>query len=106
MTNPDKCDHCGLCKEVCPIFEEVRKEVVSPRSQLQYAKNNIQTAIALNCTFCGACVQACPYEIDIPKQVRKLREQMVQSGKETKAGRAMIENIRKYGTPYSPDEQQ
>lgn len=75
----------------------------SPRSQLQYAKNNIMTAIALNCVFCNACVLSCPYGIDIPKEVRRLREHMVTNGMETKAGRAMIENIRKNGTPYPQD---
>ncbi len=103
MTNPDKCDHCGLCKENCPIFEDVRKEIASPRSQLEYAKHNIQTAIAMNCMFCNACTLACPYEIDIPKEIRKLREKMVLQGMETKAGKAMIENVRKYGTPYAPE---
>lgn len=102
--NPDKCDHCGLCKENCPIFEDVRKEIASPRSQLEYAKNNIQTAIAMNCTFCNACTLACPYEIDIPKEIRKLREKMVLQGMETKSGKAMIENVRKYGTPYGLED--
>lgn len=101
--NAEKCDHCGLCKENCPVFEDVRKEIVSPRSQLQYAAGNMQTAIAMNCTFCHACVLSCPYEIDIPSEIRKLRERMVQNGMETKAGKAMIENIRKYGNPYGEE---
>ncbi len=98
--NPDKCDHCGLCRQECVVFAELRRETASPRSQLQYAKNNMMLPMILNCTFCNACVRACPYEIDIPKSIRTIREEMVRNGMETKAGRAMIENIRKNGTPY------
>ena|SRR3989338_6620807 len=100
MTSPDKCDSCGLCKENCPIFERIKKEIASPRSRLEYAKNNIPSPMALNCTFCNNCKKSCPYGIDISKEVRKLREHMVNAGMETKAGRAMIETIRKHGTPY------
>lgn len=97
------CSLCGLCKVNCPSFIASKNEVQSPRGRMTLLKNNKASITFYNCSLCGACTTACPLELD--GDFRKVRAKLVRSGRETRANKKMIENIRKYGNPYGKLEE-
>ncbi len=94
-----KCTLCGLCKPSCPAFNVLLDEATSPRGKAVLLKSNVLSKHLYLCTLCKACEEFCTIkDIDLVDKIRKAREKMVASGKETEAGRKLIENIRRYGT--------
>jgi Fe-S oxidoreductase len=93
-----KCTTCGLCKPSCPTYNVLFDEAVSPRGKVVLMKNNILSNHLYLCTLCKACETFCTVPgIDVVDNIRKAREEMVKAGKETEAGRRMINNIRTHG---------
>ncbi len=93
-----KCTTCGLCKPTCPAYNVLLDEAVSPRGKVVLMKENVLSNHLYLCTLCKACEVFCSVPgIDVVNNVRKAREEMVRAGKETEAGKRMIDNIRKYG---------
>ncbi|HMN14161.1 MAG TPA: (Fe-S)-binding protein [Bellilinea sp.] len=92
------CIHCGLCREVCPVFTILRQEHISPRGLALLQEQNIASVVFYQCTLCRACRAVCPVEHDPSGE--KIRTKLVRQGVETKANQTMIANIRKYGNPF------
>ena len=77
MVDPDLCNGCGACVDVCPIevadaFNEgltKRKAIYLP---VPHAIPNPYVIDAVACNRCGACISACPTgAIRLPEQERK-----------------------------------
>jgi Fe-S oxidoreductase len=102
MTNEqlDKCSRCGMCKANCPVFRILLKESYSPRGRAILISKDRLNELLTYCVLCGACEESCPVGIELPDIIRDARAKMVKSGKETKANKKMIENIRKHGNPF------
>lgn len=98
MTDIKKCSLCGMCKENCPVFKIMLKEKHSPRGKIMMIKEDMINDFFYMCTMCGACKQSCPSDVKI--EIRTIRKELLRQGKETKANRHMIENIRKHGNPF------
>ena len=100
------CTLCGLCKPSCPAYNVLFDEAVSPRGKAILLKENIQSNHLYLCSLCKACEKFCTVPgINIVDNVIRAREGMVESGKETEAGKRMIENIKKYGFAIVKPEQ-
>lgn len=100
----EKCSLCGKCKEVCPVYNVVKKETVSPRGKAILIKKDILDKTFYICTLCGACAEICPNKVDLPKHIKKRRSLLVEKGVESKKNREMVENIRTKGHPNPGEE--
>lgn len=94
------CIECGLCREVCPVFANLRQEHISPRGLALLSSRDILSTVFYQCTLCRACRVACPVGHDPSGEA--VRAQLVEQRIETEANRAMIANIRQYGNPFGP----
>lgn len=92
------CTECGLCREVCPVFQIQQQEEYSPRGRAMLGSAGIQTLIYYQCTLCRTCRIVCPIEHDPGGEI--LRYGLIAGGVETPANQAMIANIRQYGNPF------
>ncbi len=64
-----KCTSCGLCKDVCPVFQLSHREAESPRGKLNLLRALLEedldpapgsVDIFNRCLLCYACQEACP----------------------------------------------
>ena len=100
LTENPACTECGLCREVCPIFQIQRQEEYSPRGRAMLDSAGIPTLVFYQCTLCRACRVVCPIGHDPSGEA--LRAGLISAGIETEANQIMIANIRKYGNPFGP----
>lgn len=93
------CGKCGVCLSVCPVYEHLKEEQVSPRAKLQLIKayeNDKLTSspllkeIVSKCLMCGSCAANCPSGINHYSKFMEMRKKMVQEMGETAAIRTMI----------------
>jgi Fe-S oxidoreductase len=97
--NPN-CTECGLCREVCPVFQILQQEEFSPRGRAILGSAGIRTMVFYQCTLCRTCRIVCPIGHDPAGET--LRARLIAAGIETPANLAMIANIRQYGNPFGP----
>ena len=100
MTTFEDCTQCGQCNAVDPILAAVRKESASSRYKMVLAKQNKANSIFYLSTDAGMQDTVCPSGIKLGNEFRKMREKCVEQGITTKENERMVENFRKYGTPY------
>ncbi|MGI6065518.1 MAG: (Fe-S)-binding protein [Bacillota bacterium] len=64
-----KCNKCGYCQAVCPIFRETKFEGSVSRGRNAMMRNSIEKKVEFNpalkeylyeCLLCGRCVENCP----------------------------------------------
>jgi len=94
------CTECGLCREVCPVFQIHLQEEFSPRGRAMLASAGLQSLVFYQCTLCRTCRVVCPIGHDPGGET--LRTGLISAGIETDANRMMIANIRQYGNPFGP----
>ena len=100
----DKCANCGMCKALCPVFRTLKEEQLSPRGKGVLISKKIMDKVLFECTLCKGCEQKCPAGIKICKAIMDCREAMVIKGRGLKSNKEMINNIRKYGSPFGNGE--
>ena len=93
----DKCIKCGMCKSLCPVFKIIREEAISPRGKAILLENGVYDKIIYECSLCKACEVKCPLNLKLCTAFRNARKVLVESGKETKENKEMINNIRNEG---------
>lgn len=88
--NINQCFRCGLCRSVCPSFEETGLEGASPRGRVQYAGALLDGKIGLDrvlqdrmldCLNCMRCSNVCPSGVRTDRIVLAARAEMARSGK-------------------------
>ncbi len=93
------CGKCGLCLNVCPVYQQVKEEQTSPRAKMQLIKAHKEKSIhsspylkeiVSKCLMCGACAANCPSGIDHYTAFMKMREQMKEDIGESMSIRGMI----------------
>ncbi len=86
----NRCFRCGLCRSVCPSFEESGLEYSSPRGRIQFAKAVLESRITpdrifqekiLDCLNCMRCVEICPSGVRTDRIVMSARAELVNAGK-------------------------
>jgi len=84
------CFRCGLCRTVCPSFEETGLESASPRGRVQFAKavldgkaelDRAVGARMLDCLNCMRCADVCPSGVRTNEIVLDARAELVKRGK-------------------------
>jgi len=82
---PDRCLKCGFCLNSCPVYKELREEIVSPRGKLRQIKalakdevisDKLIYKVMKNCLMCGACFKNCPSSLETPAAIQKIREEL------------------------------
>jgi len=82
------CIECGICHDVCPVFEITGNEVFTPQKRIEIAKNvfegkditDEEKESIYNCPKCMLCENICPQEIKIVEVIHKTREALVKKG--------------------------
>jgi len=106
------CTNCGLCRTVCPIFEEDRREPFSTRAKMILAYFLLSGQIELDdtvvsriyqCTTCKNCTQTCMCELDVARIIEKLRKLLVKRGHATTVSSDLVANIEKTHNPFGED---
>ncbi|MDU4959344.1 MAG: (Fe-S)-binding protein [Sporomusaceae bacterium] len=78
-----KCDRCGSCLLVCPVYAVNSKEACGARGMVNAAralvKGDIAPAAAIRksvdfCLLCGACIDVCASKVNVPEVMLKTRQ--------------------------------
>ena len=98
-TEVSRCNKCGICLSVCPVYKEMAQEQVSPRAKVKLiqsyrnsglpASNGLQELVN-KCLMCGSCTANCPSGVDHPGLYRQMRDAMVQERGEDFAIRCLV----------------
>ncbi|MFH1915869.1 MAG: hypothetical protein ABIJ21_01270 [Nanoarchaeota archaeon] len=94
------CNLCGNCNLICPVFRLHRKETRSNRNKAFICKEGTPTSEAYSFLLDGSIKTACPAGIDVDEVLIKLRSHLILRGRETPANKELIDNLRRYKTPY------
>ncbi len=97
----EKCNFCGLCKELDPVFRATRDEAQSARGKAILFSEGIFDDDVFNLALSGSCKASCPFKIDIDKAVRKARQIMNIIGRENEKNREMLDRILNKKGPYA-----
>ena len=97
----DKCNSCGLCKELDPVFRVLKEESLSPRGLAALFSKNQYTKDIFNYSLCGICKEKCPFNIDIDAAVRKARKILNLRNKEDKENKKLLEKTLNKENPFS-----
>jgi len=96
----EKCNHCGLCKELDPIFRVLRQEELSPRGKAILFSEKIFDKSVFDDCLCGLCKVSCPFKINMDEAIRKARKIMNLRGSENLKNKEMLAKILEKKNPY------
>lgn len=80
----NRCLKCGFCLNVCPVYKELKEEIVSPRAKLRLIRafkegdivnDKYLRKIITNCLMCETCFKNCPSGLHTPVAVLELRKE-------------------------------
>ena len=107
------CTYCAFCKSVCPVFDDIRWDSVSPKGQ------NISSYFLLQgdlkpdddvvkrlyqCTMCLDCTRRCPTSIEVAEIVASARSCLVGRGFKNPAHETIVGNVEKTDNIYGEEE--
>lgn len=99
-----KCFRCGLCRSVCPSFEEAGVESASPRGRVQFAGALLDGTISLkgafedrmlDCLNCMKCSEICPSGVKTDRIVLAARAELARRGKMNLAKKLVFNTVLK-----------
>ena len=99
----DKCNRCGLCKELCPVFRILREEQNSPRGHAILLSNKVTDKMVFDCTLCKACEEKCPFNLEICKAIKKARQILNLKGQENPELKSISKKISEKKNPFKKD---
>ena len=82
-----RCNKCGLCLSICPVYGQERQESLSPRAKVQlikhYAEQDLESSselrqIVSQCLMCGSCSAGCPSGVNHASLFQHMRSAMVE----------------------------
>ncbi|MBI5417602.1 (Fe-S)-binding protein [Candidatus Poribacteria bacterium] len=77
-----RCNRCGSCRAVCPVFRETGKETMVARGRMEIIESILKNKIDFSeitqeiinsCILCGACSDNCPSSVKVDTLVRMAR---------------------------------
>ncbi|MDF2500163.1 MAG: lutA 2 [Anaerosporomusa subterranea] len=80
-----KCDRCGSCLLVCPVYSVNSKEACGARGMVNAARALTKGGIAPEseilesvdyCLLCGACIDVCASKVKVPEVMLKVRQHL------------------------------
>lgn len=101
------CSRCGLCKELCPVFNTLLNEAYSARGKnILINLKKIDPKVFYACSLCQACQEICPSKLDLVETFRNVRKYLVKQGIELKENREFIENMKKFDVPFNIEKEE
>lgn len=92
----DKCVHCGFCLATCPSYQDVGREMESPRGRIYLMKAMLQQRAPLSaeivahfdtCLGCLACETSCPSGVQYGPLIEQTRAVIEQQAPRTLSDR-------------------
>ena len=96
-----KCNKCGLCKELDPVFKVLREESISARGKVILFSKGIFDKNLFDYSLDGSCKQQCPFNIDLDRAVRKARQILNLKGRENPDNKKIFKKVKNRENPYS-----
>jgi len=68
----ERCNKCGLCQSVCPVYKVTKLESYSPRGKVRLTREICNNEIEISkrvknifekCLLCGSCYNICPAQV-------------------------------------------
>ena len=100
MMSIEKCNLCGFCKGVCPLYRISPRETKSPRGFMILIKEKKVNKIMNSCLLCNACEKECPAGVEINKEIIKAKEKLILNLIENSTNKKMKQNIEQLGNVY------
>ncbi|MCP4228688.1 MAG: FAD-binding protein [bacterium] len=107
------CTYCAFCKSVCPVFEDIKWDSVSPKGQNMSAYFMLQGELKpdddlvkrlYQCTMCLDCTRRCPTTIEVAEIVTAARTGLVNSGYKNPVHEGIVANVEKTNNIYGEEE--
>jgi len=107
-----KCNKCGNCRDICPVFGVTNEETMGTRGRLRLIKALLYHEIDLSpifidrmssCLNCKACLISCPGGVDVSKMVISVKEEIAKKNLLPLFYQKIRENILKTGNPFGQE---
>jgi len=94
-----ECSKCGKCRSVCPIFQELNDEVMSPRGRISLIESLLEGGLSHSekyietvqfCIRCTRCSSVCPLGIEVENIVQSARNMLAEKLGIPEAGREVF----------------
>ena len=78
----NRCLKCGFCVNQCPVYKELKEEVISPRAKIRLIKaqmdgtlknDKILRKVLSNCLMCETCFKNCPSGLHAADAIADMR---------------------------------
>lgn len=96
----EKCNKCGLCKELDPVFKVLRDESQSSRGKAILFSKRIFDDEIFDDPLSGMCKEKCPFDIDIDKAIRKARQVLNLKERENPINKKILQRIENKENPF------
>ena len=102
-TDLNRCNRCGQCMSVCPVYQATFREADVARGKLALLES-IETGnmrwsdrlgeILSRCLLCGACAQVCASNVKTTLMIQSGRQQLFELEKRGKSQGALLRSVR------------
>lgn len=109
-----KCNKCGFCRAVCPLFDLTRLDSYAARGKLALIEGVAEKKLSakdvaerlFQCTNCKACYAECPAGVEADAIIERARAKLVDAGAAPAPHRRMAKNARDTHNPFgeSPEK--
>jgi Fe-S oxidoreductase len=96
----EKCNFCGLCKQLDPVFRIIKEESQSPRGWVILFEKKVFNKDVFDYPLSGVCKESCPFNIDIDNAIRKARKILNLKGQENPVNKEILKKIKNKENPY------
>ena len=96
----EKCNKCGLCKELDVIWLALKEEAQSSRGKAILLEDNKIDKNLFDDTLSGTCRELCPFKIDIDDAIRKARQILNLKGNEHPINKNILKKIQNNENPF------
>ena len=88
LNESNQCTKCGMCAQVCPVYQEELVEYSSPRGKNILIRNLLAGKLKFTnkfvdrlnkCTLCMTCTQNCPAKVQTSKIIVSARADKVET---------------------------
>ena len=98
----EKCNKCGLCKELDCVWHASKQEALSSRGKAILLQNNkLSPEIFFSDSLSATCKESCPFDIDLDKAIRRARKILNLKGKPNPFYKEALKKIQNNENPYS-----
>ncbi|MBD3254225.1 MAG: 4Fe-4S dicluster domain-containing protein [Candidatus Lokiarchaeota archaeon] len=105
-----KCSNCSMCRDVCPIYQIIKKERSYPGGKFRVFRTFVEENLKIKekfveimalCSMCKHCEVVCPLDFSFTEILEELRKEIVtKSNKPYKTQEDFASKVQKDKNPY------